>query len=112
MAAFGKNKAWNFPEDEKLFNLGYWAGFIGWVVLVLGAAEVAMTFIQMSQSGGIDMWVEAGTPIALAAVIYGNSAPLMSAIFFWFILQAVKQLLYAMIDVKDLLSDGEIESEE
>lgn len=112
MAVRDNKKTWHFPEDVRLFKLGYWAGVIGWGVLVFGVAQVAMTFIRYHLTGGIAIWVGGETLFEIIPVFLSAFSPLTSAFFIWFMLQAVKQLLYAMVDVKELLSDGKIASEE
>lgn len=101
-------KMWTFPEDQRLFNLGFWAGQISWLVLIFGILRLVLFFLRTNQFGW-EIITGGGRPLEIAIFILSNLTPLTTSIFLWFLLQAVKELLFAIIDIKDLLTEDESE---
>jgi hypothetical protein len=100
-----ENEELDFLEDNKLFRIAYWSKAVSWVALAAGILNLALSIGRNIFS---DMYRMAfsGAPFgALISFLAPEILNLISAVVTFFLLQAVGELLYLMIDIR-----GEIET--
>lgn len=93
-----------YPEDEKLFKIAYWSKAVSWVVVILGIPamvySVYSTYIEIPES-------TLSNSIWLSSMLTSSFARLFEIAFNFFVLQAVGEILYLVIDIKERMRLGE-----
>ena len=88
------------PEDDKLFNLAYWSKTISWVLLVIGILRFLLSLfgnyydIFTAHTDNLQ-WISS---LVLSSLSAGFSITVS-----FFVLQAVGEILYLVIDIKERL---------
>ena len=99
----------DFPEDNRLFNIAIWSGTIGWLVLILGLVQNILQLVRMFQSGFYTPLSIQLHPLETIIMIFSFAQPILYSIILWFFLQALKEFLFLMIDIKETMQPGSVE---
>jgi hypothetical protein len=95
----------DYPEDERLFKIAYWSKAVSWVVVIIGILQTGFwfysTYIDVSPYQ-IQDWIWSSSTFLL---IFSR---LISIAFYFFVLQAVGEILYLVIDIKEKLITKEV----
>lgn len=90
-----------YPEDEKLFKIAYWSKAVSWVVVILGLP--AMVYNAYSTLVEIPEYTESYS-FLLSNLLTNSFAQLFQLAFYFFVLQAVGEILYLVIDIKERMN--------
>ena len=88
------------PNDDKLFNLAYWSKTISWVLLVIGI----LRFILNIFSNYFAIYTGATDDLSwVSSLVFSSLYSGFSIAVYFFVLQAVGEILYLVIDIKERL---------
>jgi hypothetical protein len=99
----------DFPEDTRLFNIAIWSGTIGWLVLILGLLRAVLDLVRMFRNGVFNPIAMQLNPFDSIVMILSYAQPILTPIILWFVLQAFKEFLFLMIDIKENLQADSME---
>ena len=88
-------------EDNKLFKLAYWSKAVSWVTFAIGILNLILTIGRnfYSEMGQI---IYGGSNLAYVISILSPAiSSLISTAVYFFLLQAVGEILYLMIDIRE-----------
>ena len=88
-------------EDNKLFKLAYWSKAVSWVTLAIGILNLILTIGRnfYSEMGQI---IYGGTNLAyVISFLTPAISSLISTAVYFFLLQAVGEILFLMIDIRE-----------
>lgn len=92
----------DYPEDEKLFKIAYWSKAVSWVIVIVG---VIKTFFDIARFYFSPMFPEPDGDIwLLGSMLTPNIGYLIDIAVSFFILQAVGEILYLVIDIKEQMN--------
>lgn len=99
-----KNELLNLPDDDKLFSLAYWSKTVSWVLLVIGILRLILNiftnYYDIYASGAFDIgWI--------SSLLVSSITSAFSVAVYFFVLQAVGEILYLVIDIKEQLLSEE-----
>jgi hypothetical protein len=93
-----------YPEDERLFKIAYWSKAVSWVIVIVGVLQRGLsfysTYIDVSPYQ-IQDWTWS------SSIFLSIFSGLISIAFYFFVLQAVGEILYLVIDIKKKLQTEE-----
>ncbi|MEN8241524.1 MAG: hypothetical protein ABFS17_06365 [Chloroflexota bacterium] len=85
-------------EDNKLFKLAYWSKAVSWVIVVVGVLQ----FIFSVCGDYFNIFVNPQFELPWAgSLMIAEFSSLLSIAFYFFVLQAVGEILYLLIDKKE-----------
>ena len=92
----------DLPGDDKLFNLAYWSKTISWVILIFGIIRIIVYLFSSYSSILTSNYGDPGWASNQVLSVISSGAP---TIVQFFVLQAVGETLYLVIDFKEKLLD-------
>ncbi len=98
-----------FPEDMRLFRIAIWSGTLSWLVLILGLLDAGFDFYQYVFNGVFSSASFEYSSVKALFSFLTLLSPLLRPIMLWFFLQALKEFLFLMIDIKENLNSQTIE---
>ena len=98
-----------FPEDMRLFRIAIWSGTLSWLVLVLGLLDAGFNFYRYVFNGAFNPVSFQYNSVETLFSFLTLLSPLLRPILLWFFLQALKEFLFLMIDIKENLNSQTVE---
>jgi hypothetical protein len=99
-----EEKLQRLPDDDKLFNLAYWSKVISWVLVIIGVfrftLNIYQNFFQIYNNQSMD------TGWGISLLSFSLESAFSIGVYF-FVLQAVGEILYLVIDIKERLLNTE-----
>lgn len=93
------------PDDHKLFNIAYWSKTISWVIVILGVLNLIFDIAGTTLNSAF--FSTGNHPLWLSGTVLSSITSLISIAFYFFILQAIGEILYLVIDIKEHLLNQE-----
>lgn len=98
-----------FPEDLRLFRIAIWSGTLSWLVLILGLLDAGFNFYRYVFNGAFNAVSLEFNQVETLFSFLTLLSPLLRPIILWFFLQALKEFLFLMIDIKESLNSQTVE---
>lgn len=98
-----------YPEDMRLFRIAIWSGMLSWLVLVLGLLDAGFNFYRYVLNGAFNSVSIEYSSIETLFSFLTLLSPILRPVMLWFFLQAMKEFLFLMIDIKENLNSQTVE---
>ena len=98
-----------YPEDMRLFRIAIWSGTSSWLVLVLGLLDAGFNFYRYVFNGAFNPVSFEFYSVETLFSFLTLLSPILRPIMLWFFLQALKEFLFLMIDIKENLHPQTVE---
>jgi hypothetical protein len=92
-----------YPEDERLFKIAYWSKAVSWVILVIGVLKAFFDIGKFYFSPVFGGAIPSEDLVWVSNMFLSGFSSLFSVAFYFFVLQAVAEILYLVIDIKEQL---------
>jgi hypothetical protein len=96
-----------YLDDNKLFRIAYWSKAASWVILAIGILNLVFVIGRNYFSDVYRMAFWGAPLLELIAFFTAEIFRLISAAISFFLLQAVGEILYLMIDIREQMETRE-----
>jgi hypothetical protein len=96
-----------YPEDESLFKIAYWSKAVSWVVVIVGVLKTIFDIGKYYFSPVFGGALPSEDLVWVGSMVLSSFASLFPVVFYFFVLQAVAEILYLVMDIKERLYSKE-----